>query len=64
VLQPSGFPRVLLRDCSSPTICAHAASMPVTASLGEPALEKIQLEISGEQVLSLGMLRNRLGKLL
>lgn len=62
MFQPPGLLRVLLRDCCSPTICAHTAWMPVTASLSAPALEKIQVEISWEQVLSLGMLRNRLGK--
>lgn len=62
MFQPPGLLRVLLRDCCSPAICAPAAWMPVTVSLSAPALEKIQGGISWEQVLSLGMLRNRLGK--
>lgn len=62
MFQPPGLLRVLLRDCCSPAICAPTAWMPVTVSLSAPALEKIQVEISWEQVFSLGMLRNRLGK--
>lgn len=62
MFQPPGLLRALLRDCCSPAICAPTAWMPVTVSLSAPALEKIQVEISWEQVFSLGMLRNRLGK--
>lgn len=62
MFQPPGLLRALLRDCCSPAICAHTAWMPVTVSPSAPALEKIQVGISWEQVLSLGMLRNSLGK--
>lgn len=62
MFQPAGLLRVLLRDCCSPAICAPTAWMPVTVSLSAPALEEIQVEISWEQVLYLGMLRNRQGK--